>query len=720
MNLPSYRRLRAIPALLGLGVVTSSMLGIAPVVAPASAAAEPVQVVLAPANGGVVQPGADLTVTASLTNTGSTTIDSASLQLAVDREFISSRAGLAEWLAPVDGASTVDSDAVVTSVAVPALQPGQESIVQATIPAASVPFDEWGVHGITGTLEQPDGTEAVAHSSIVFNGTDAPAPTQVAVAVPITTQPGQTGLIPEASLSTLTAADGLLTRELDSVIGRPVGILIDPRIIVSIRALGSAAPSSATAWLDRLQGASNPIYPLSYADADVAAMSQAGAPQLLVPTSFDYALDEANFADLVAPTASPTPVTGTAAVDPGGESTETPVPTPSSDPTPDAVPDTSALLAWDYTGTSIAWPRDNTVTPNDLPYFAGNGLTTSILSSSNVTLPDSASAGVVRVGDSTVLVSDDTVSRSLRDAAGALTATERQKSLSDLASGLAIVASEDDGASRTILATLDRAAPADGTALTDALTSLDSLSWSSTTPFDGFAGQAPTTEATVVDQPEPAERTGQVAALLASETQVAAFSSIITDPTNLLGENRANIMSLLANSWASNSGGWNVAVQAQAESSASTLAAVKIVPGSPVGLYGNTGPLPVLVENTLPYPVTVTLRLAPSNFRLVVQNEITITVEAASSKQARPPMTRVATGDTSVRIDLVSPTGVPVSTQPTIVPVNVGADFEVAGSWLVGSVVGALLIFAAIRLYLKRKHARAAEEADTDIEEPRD
>ncbi|WP_078714993.1 DUF6049 family protein [Agreia bicolorata] len=721
MTTPSSRRPRALPALLGLGVAASSMLGIAPVVAPASAAGEPVQLVLAPANGGVVQPGADLTVTAAVTNTGSATIDASTLQVALDREVISTRAGLAEWLAPPTAESTVDSDAIITAVAVPALQPGEEHIVQAVIPAADVTLNDWGVRGITGTVERADGTESVAHSSIVYNGADAPDRTQVAVAIPITTQPGQTGLIPEATLATITADDGLLTRELNSVIGRPVGILIDPRIIVSIRALGSAAPSSATAWLERLKGAPNPIYPLSYADADVAAMSQAGAPQLLAPTSFDYGLDPANFTGAASPAASPAPVAGTAAVDKGDDTTNSPTPTPS--PTPNAVPDTGALLAWNYTGTSIAWPRDNTVTPTDVSYFAGNGLTTSILSSSNVALASGeTAAGVVRSGDSTVLVSDDTVSRALRDAAGALTATDRQKSLSDLASSLAVVANEDEGAPQTILATLDRTAPADGTALADALTSLDSLTWSSTTSFDGFAAHAPTTEATIVDQPEPAERTGPVAAMLASENQVAAFSSIIADPKNLLGENRANILSLLANSWASNSGGWNVAVQAQADRSAKTLSSVSIVAGSPIILVSNSGDMTVLVQNDLPYPVNVTVRLSPSNFRLVVQPEVTITVEASSSKQAKVPITAgVANGDTTVRAELVSPTGILISQQPTFIPVNVSADWEVAGSWLVGSVVGALLVFAAIRLFLKRRRNRAAAEPVTEstTEEPR-
>ncbi|CAD6011629.1 DUF6049 family protein [Agreia sp. COWG] len=712
MNLPPLRRLRAIPALLGLGLVASSMLGVVAVAAPVAAAEAPIHIVLAPQAGGVIQSGADLTVTAGLTNTSSTASGAGTLSIALDREVIETREGLAEWLNPAaDVAGKVDSDAVIATVAVPALPPGEEQLVNATIPASDIALYDWGVYGLSATLTLDNGDTSLARSSVVYNSGRSPAPTPVAVAVPITTQPGQTGLIPEATLATLTAENGLLTRALDAVIDRPVGILVDPRIIASIRALGTTAPDTATSWLSRLQGASNPIYPLSYADADLAAMSQAGAPQVLTPTSFNYALKSADFANTTTPPETPTPAPASP--------TATTAPTTTSTTSPNAVPTRDALLQWDYTSTSIAWPRDDTVVSADLPYFAANGLTSTIMSSSNVTVPGSAPAeGVATAGDSTVLISDDTVSRALREAANALTGTERQRSQSDLASSLAVVATEDDGRGTPILATLDRTGSTEGTGLTDALTALGQLSWATPAAFDAYAAQAPTAGATVVDSPEAAERTTQVNALLGSENRLAAFSSVIADPEKLLGQNRADLLSLLANSWASNSGGWNVAAQSQIDSVTTTITGVKIVSGSPIGLYGNTANLPVLVQNTLPYPVTITLRLAPSNFRLVVQNEITITVEAASSKQAKVPMTRVANGDTSIRIDLISPTGVPISTEPTIVPVNVAADFEVAGSWLVGSVVAALLIFAAIRLTLRRRRARLHPEPDA--EGPRD
>jgi hypothetical protein len=674
-----------------------------------------VQIVLAPAGGGVLQPGSDLTITAALTNTGQDVLSGGTLNVALDREVIDTRAGLSEWLSPADASRDVDDDAIIATVPVPSLSPGHEQLVAATIPAAQLTLDGWGVRGISASLTLDSRDTGTARSSVVVNSGAAPAPVSVAVAIPLTTQAGQTGLIPAATLATITGNDGLLTRELDAVINRPVGIMLDPRIVASIRALGSSAPDSATAWLDRLASATNPIYPLGYADADLSAMSQTGAAQVLAPISFDYALDKANFVDLPTPTETPTPTT--ARLQPGSSDSTTatpttPAPDPTPTPTPSPVPSLEQLLAWNYTSTSLAWPRDNTTVASDLPFFAANGLNTTILSSSNVSFPDSAApAGIARSGGSTVLVSDDTVSRALREAAGALTPTERQRSLSDLASGLAVVA-DSGGGSTPILATFDRSAPSDGSTLGDALSTIEQLPWASPLPFDSLLAQTPSVNATIIDSPESADRTTQVASMIASENQVAAFSSVFTDPAPLLGQNRADLLALLANSWAPNSGGWSVAVQSRAEEVAKTLAGVSIVAGSPITLLGNTADMPVLVQNTLPYPVNVTLRLAPSNFRLVVEDQVTITVEARSSKQARVPIKAgVANGDTTVRVDLVSPTGVLITPEPTYIPVNVSADWEVAGTWLVSSVVALLLIVAAFRLIRRRRRNQDAESS---------
>ena len=100
MNPPSFRRPRAIPTLLGLGLVAASTLGLTSIATPAIAAEAPVQIVLAPSGGGVLQPGADLTITAALTNTGQSALDGGTLNVALDREVIDTRAGASLSLPP--------------------------------------------------------------------------------------------------------------------------------------------------------------------------------------------------------------------------------------------------------------------------------------------------------------------------------------------------------------------------------------------------------------------------------------------------------------------------------------------------------------------------------------------------------------------------------------------------------------------------------------------
>src|SRR5690554_15602 len=113
------------------------------------------------------------------------------------------------------------------------------------------------------------------------------ATTRLALAVPLTVPPESTGLIPADRLESYTSPTGILTRTLDAVEGHTVTIGIDPMIIASIRILGNTAPDSALLWLDRLKNVNNETFALSYADSDLAALSQAGSTTVLAPTSFE-------------------------------------------------------------------------------------------------------------------------------------------------------------------------------------------------------------------------------------------------------------------------------------------------------------------------------------------------------------------------------------------------------------------------------------------------
>ena len=182
-------------------------------------------------------------------------------------------------------------------------------------------------------------------SFVALPGTPAHAANSIAdiaIVVPITVPERETGLISAASLANLTSPFGLLNRELDQVIDKPVVLGIDPAVIASIRVLGKAAPASAIAWLERLNSASNETFALAYADADITAQLHAGRTTVLAPESLNFAIDPAQL-DEATLTLEGSP--------------------PLPDATQTSPPDyTERMLAFDYTLPDVAWPTADSVT----------------------------------------------------------------------------------------------------------------------------------------------------------------------------------------------------------------------------------------------------------------------------------------------------------------------------------------------------------------------
>jgi hypothetical protein len=742
----------------------------------ATDAAEPSGVGLAvsPAGNGVLAAGSDLTVTVEISNPGPDTVPAGTVEIVLDRTPLASADAYGAWLAGAQG-SAQDSgageaepgDAVdVVSAPTVAVPLGATHTQQVTVPAAQLGLAEGGVYGIGATLTVDGESEAGTRSTIVVTdaATAALAPAGVTVIAPITSVASSTGLIPAAALEASTNENGILTRELDAVVGRPVTIAVDPRIIVSIRALGSTAPASAVAWLEQLDAAPNAIIPLTFGDSDIAGEHQAGAPSVLAPTSFSYALDPANFTNVdeliepSAPATAPATVTGTPAAGAGagaatssgtssdtssGSGDDTPTggdgaatdPDPQPTPDPPAVPTLEQLTAWDYTATSIAWPRSGSIVAGDLPFFAQSGLTTSIVDSAQLVPAEGASApleAAAKAGDQNVLVADHGVSLAFQDALAASSDTRRGEAVAELAGSLAIAAGAS-GASgtsgtagagdRQVLAVLDRTTMNLG-AIDQVLGAMLSLPWASPDSLDSLLAQTPEQVVTVIDTPESAERIGQIGALLASGQRIDAFSSVLDDPLALTGEYRADLLALLSNSWSANEGGWNVAVQTNQEATEKTLASVQVVDGSSINMVANQANLPVTINNDLPYPVNVILHVTPSNGRLVVEKtDVEVTIEATSRKGAQIPLEAgVANGPVTLSFQLLSPTGVLLST-PSPVVVNVSADWETWGTVIVAVLVVALFGFGIVRNILRRRKKRRNGDADaggSDTDDPDD
>ncbi|RFA11000.1 hypothetical protein B7R54_18605 [Subtercola boreus] len=693
-----------------------------------AAATGTVAVALAPDNNGVLAPGADLAVSVSISNTTADALLSGSIHLWLDRAELGSRDALDNWLTPSTGA-TQSRDSVAADVATPALAPGSTGTFRVSLPAAQLGLGSFGAYGIEAGYTA--GTTVVdARNTIVWSA-DAPArETAVAAIMPLTVPAGSQGLLTAAQLESYTAAGGVLTRKLESVVDRPVTLAIDPMVIVSIRVLGTAAPQSSLDWLARLAAAANPTFALSYADSDIAVERQAGAASLLTPSSFDYALQAANFQTL--PTPDPFTLPGqvaatttedgvaagsTAATSPADPAAASPTPSPTSTtvPTAGTLPTFAALTAWNYTRTDLAWPAAGTVTTDDLNFFAAGGLSTSILSSDNVALPASEDgltpSAPATIGDKNAVIVDAGLSDALQKATAATTDTGLAAALAEVSGILAIVSAQGGSTAPALVVDLGREVPATAFGVARALDLVESLPWASDRGLADVLS-VPALGVSVKNSDEPAARVQTVMAMLDYERQVGEFATVLAQPDLLTGRQRSTLLAVLAQSWSADPTGRTAAEADYATLTRTTLDSVKIIDGSNINLFATSSEVPVLISNDLNQAVTVELQVTPSNGRLVVEpGRIEVVVEAKSQKTARVPVkAAVASGQVDLRLELFSPSGIPIN-QAAPRQINVSADWEGIGTIVIAILAAALLAFGIVRQVLKRRRAKAAQAA---------
>ncbi|HEV7848842.1 MAG TPA: DUF6049 family protein [Mycetocola sp.] len=651
-----------------------------------------------------------MTLTVTIDNSTAAELPAGNLVLESGIEPIESRTALADWLA---GTGKLSSDRLLTSVPVPVLEPGaRHTATPITVSAALLGLPaEAGAYPLDASYTS--GNTVVGASEAIVHTPDAThRPLGVAVAAPITAPPGTTGLLGGDALALYTSPTGVLTRQLDGLIDRPVALGIDPMIIASIRALGSAAPASAVNWLDRLSRATNETFPLQFADADASVQAQAGLPGLLNPISLRYSLDPENFADAAVP-GDPTdpnnPATPT-------EPTPTPDPTatssPNQGPAEPTLPTLAELTEWPYTTTGIVWPADDTVQVADLPVFTASGATTTVVSSSNVTAQEGYTLGAAgAAGDTSVLVSDAGASEALRDAVTAVTTDEQLDALADLASQLMVFASEEDASERTLLLTLDRGWPLSGSRLSDAITGLLGMPAVAATVLSAAVMEKPTA-VTIIDAPQAPDRLAVAKRLHTREASLAEFSTMLDEPELLTGRERAEILSLLGVGWRSDTDGWTSAINAHDTATTTTLQSVSITATSPILMVSNQSSLPFSVRNEYDLPVTVVLQASSSSLKLSVDSSVTQKIAANARESVRVPVeARLGNGDVSVRLQLYSPQSAVIG-ESSLVPVTVRADWEGIGAAVLVTLVTLLFIGGLIRTVHKRRADRRQPSDD--------
>lgn len=680
---PRTRRLLATLATLALalGIAAPATAAAAAEATPSpSASASPATLAAAPAANGILRSGDSLSVVATL-SAGSTGTTSTPVALSLGRGALTDDAALQRWLS---GDATGVSVQQVATGTVDATSPGSQTTTTLSVPAtdASLAGLAAGVYPVQVTAA------GLSATSVIVVPADTGAQTPIALVVPITAAPMTRGLLTANELAELTAVDGALSAQLDAVDGTGATLAVDPAIPAAIRVLGSAAPPTAVAWLQRLLGLPNDRFALQFGDSDVASQLRAGLSGPLTPTSLQAYMSAADFTQ-------PAPAVSAAS---------TPDPSPASTPGQPTYPSTAALLDIGTSTPNVYWPATGSAGSDTVAALGALG---SANDPAHVLVASTSVAGGARqaaaaVGGVSTPVYDAEVSRALADAAGQNDATFRGASLA-AAQGYLALARATTGA-QPVLAVLDRGTDRSRVSLRATLGLI------ATAP--GFAGSrlaavasAPASEITLTDPVVDDARVGDVGALLDDEQVIDRFATILDQPELLTGRERAEVLQVTNISWTGDAA--RQAVSDHRDATRTTLDSVGIL-SSDFRLVSSSAPLRPWVRNDLPWPVTVVLSVRPDDARLRVQPRTTVDAQASANTRVEVPVeARIANGEVSVDLQLFSPTGEPIG-QPQAVDVEVRAEWESIGLIVIIVLVVAFLSLGVVRTVARRRRAAAA------------
>ncbi|MFI8633042.1 DUF6049 family protein [Microbacterium sp. NPDC077663] len=635
---------------------------------------------LAPADGGVVPSVGELTLTLTADNPGPDPLPAGPATVGIGAEPLASTAALASWL---DSGSTGTSFDEVGEIAMPEIAAEQSASASLAIDTGDAAVDDLdpGVYPVRAVYGTGDDTVRV-RTVVVVPETGA-SERQVGVIVPITAGPQSSGVLSSESLAELTADGGALRNQLDAVAGTAAILAVDPAITASIRALGSAAPTEAVAWLDELMALPNDRFALQYGDADLTAQIGAGEASPVRPVSFAAYLDPADFA-----------VTAD-----GAAATPTPVPTPAEP----VLPTLEELFDVGADRDSVFWPATGTAGAETAAALGavtgGEDAPVTLLPTSVVRSGPGAHAVA---GDADLLVYDDTLSRLLEDASTTDAETARGAVLAEFTARAAL---SDPAA--PLLVTVDRANGRSAAALNAAIDAATDLPGWTTTDLDGLLA-APPAAVELDSVPADGDRTAVIDEFRAAQGGLQRIAGVLEDSSLLTSSERATELQLLGNAWLDDREGWDAAIQAQRERIATWTDGVALVLGGPITLAGSSAPLVFTVRNDLPWPARVDLLAAPGDARLVIEASTEVEIGAQqTSRVAIPVSALVGSGESSVDLQLRTPAGVEIGPSETV-EVSVRAEWESVALVILTVLVSALLVFGVVRTVRRRKRMPVA------------
>lgn len=596
--------------------------------------------------------GLDLEVTVDNQSdepTGATTID-----VLLTSQPIGTRYSLSRWF---DGQAFMASS-TIASVDVPAVAALDQVTVRTSIDATALGLDgrAWGPYGLAASGAALGG----ATSIVVRDEPGEASPTTLALAAPIDSRVGDSGLLDADQLEAATEIGGAARTAFDAAMGANATIGVDPAFGASAAALGDEAPEVATDWIDR---ADRPgTYPLLYGGADPIAQVRAGV----------YPLEP-----LAIPRADDDPLPATT----GSIGTRQPV-----------IDATEAV-----------------VQQQELESLAGAGtvlLSTALLDEE---LSGTTPSAHLSVGGVDALAADAQLQELIHasvDADAATAAAVRAQ----VVALLATITRERPSDPRTLAAMLPSSSRGDSA---DLLADLAEAQFIETADIDA-ALDVPQRGATLIQVDDPQRNVGAelVTGALEQEAEVARIASIVDEPAALLAELRLAVLAALPDAGREVTEADRLAIDALGGTMSEVRNAVQLVSGSAIHAVGESVGLPITITNELDVPANVVLSVRATNALVSVpESELEVTIAPTSQQRVQVPIDVVGTGTLRIVVQLHTPDGVPlgqiqqlqVTAQPTI---------EVAVAWTLGIAIVLLLGFGILRSVLKRRRGQARGDID--------
>lgn len=692
----------------------------------------------------VLTPGAVVTVTGTLTNTGKSPITALSLRLQRG-QVLTTRDELATATRDPDPATTVLPSFQPVSGE---LAPGGEIDFGYTVGADQLRLDQDGVYpvllNVNGTVDGDQRRVGELPTFLVQQPVDPTARTAVGWLWPLTerTHRGPTGEFLDDGLAGSIAPGGRLDRAL-AVIERlpgstapggtqivpaiPVTLAIDPALVEELEHMAAGpyavdgvagagrGTGAAAAFLDRLKAvaAVHPVVALPYGDVDVDSLDAAGLSSVVLRSLPGSPQGTAQ--DPVSAGSSATP---TSAAQTGGS------------PTPPAAGGAGARILAEALDveprTDLAWAADGTMRPDALAGLQKGGIDRLVLSSAGLTDGQTAvglsgssanahTAVPTAAGPVETLVADQTLGAIVGGAeqapGGARMAEQRY--LAELA---VLSLQAPAGTEQTVLIAPSRSVDAGPEGAGAMMADTAGLTWlRAASPDELFAGPA----APAGDLAPPSDAAGLDPAGLVDITAAVAqredlAGAVVENPGAALQAYDAAIARATSIAWRADAAGFRdaaAAVRSALEHLRSRVTLVAPADGT-YSLGSSDAPLVLTVRNDLPVAVQVLLVVHARGNRGLSISDIGAQELAPGQRTTLQVPTQVRqSGGFAVSAQLTTPGGAPLGDRISL-QVKSTAYGSISLLITIGAAVllGLLFLRRLVNFVLRRRRAAAAAE----------